>query len=124
MNKITIKTATPDDFFRRGREIARKADAGKTLPREKIISFDDPADLLSLLTTARLDVYRAVQERPESITGVASRLHRDRSAVKRDVDALARAGLLAVEDKVLPGHGRMKEVRSVAARLQLVAVVG
>jgi len=123
MNKITIKTATTEDFFRHGRDIARKADAGQRLQPEKIISFDDPADLLSLLTTARLDVYRAVKERAESITGVAARLHRDRSAVKRDVDALARAGLLEVEDKVLPGHGRMKEVRLVAERLQLVAMV-
>ena len=123
MSTITVKTASSEDFFRRGRELARKADAAQPLPHEKVISFDDPADLLRLLTAARLDVYRAVKERPESITGVAARLHRDRSAVKRDVDALAQAGLVEVQDKVLPGHGRMKQVRLIAEQLKLVALV-
>ncbi len=123
MSKIIVKTATEQAFFKRGRDLARKADAGLPLAEEKVISFEDPADLLNLLTTARLDVYRAVKERPESITGVAARLRRDRSAVKRDVDALARAGLVEIEQKTLPGHGRMKEVRPAAAHLRLIAEV-
>ena len=50
-----------------------------------------------------------------------SRLHRDRSAVKRDVDEMERAGLVTITEKVLPGHGRMKEVRVVANRFRLQA---
>lgn len=45
--------------------------------------------------------------------------HRDRSSVKRDVDALERIGLLEVEEKPFPGHGRMKEVRAVAEQVLL-----
>jgi predicted transcriptional regulator len=61
---------------------------------------------------------------PGSITEIAQRLHRDRSAVKRDVDELARAGLVTVTEKPLPGHGRMKEVRATARRFRLMAEIG
>ncbi|MDD3355284.1 hypothetical protein [Zoogloea sp.] len=40
-----------------------------------------------------------------------------------DVDELARAGLVTVSEKVLPGHGRMKEVRATAQRISLMAEV-
>ena len=121
MNKVTIKTGTEDEFFKRGRQLARAADRGERLPRERVISFEDPADLMKLMTETRLALFRAVKETPGSISDIAQRLHRDRSAVKRDVDELQRAGLITVTEKVLPGHGRMKEVRAVADRFHLQA---
>jgi predicted transcriptional regulator len=60
---------------------------------------------------------------PTLFTQISERLHRDRSAVKRDVDELERAGLVTIADKVLPGHGRMKEVRATANRFSLQAEV-
>ena len=123
MTSVVLKTATEQEFFRRGRDLARQADAGVALAEEHTVSFEDPADLLRLLTAARLEVFRAVREQPGSITGLAQRLHRDRSAVKRDIDQLARAGMVRVESKVLPGHGRMKEVRSSARSFRLEAVL-
>lgn len=60
---------------------------------------------------------------PGAITGILRPLHRDRSAAKGDVEELERAGLVAVVEKVLPGHGRMKEVRVVAHRFSLRAEV-
>lgn len=60
---------------------------------------------------------------PGSITEISTRLHRDRSAVKRDIDELERAGLVVVDTKPLPGHGRKKEVRAVAQQVVLNAVV-
>jgi predicted transcriptional regulator len=119
-----MKVGSEEEFFRRGREVARKADAGEAIPEETILSFENPAELLGLLTTARLALYRAVKEQPGSIACLARRLHRDRSAVKRDVDELLKAGLVRVESKPFPGHGRMKEVRPVADRLRLEAVLG
>ena len=68
-------------------------------------------------------LFRAVKEMPGSITEISERLHRDRSAVKRDVDELERAGLVTVAEKVLPGHGRMKEVRATAHRFSLQAEI-
>ena len=66
---------------------------------------------------------RAVKDEPGSITAIAGRLHRDRSAVKRDVDILQAAGMVTVDEKILPGHGRMREVRVTAERLSLQAEV-
>ncbi|KAB2318969.1 MarR family transcriptional regulator [Betaproteobacteria bacterium SCN1] len=121
MNKLTIKTGTEDDFFKRGRRLAKAADRGEKLPEECIISFEDPAEMMKLVTTARLALFRTVKEMPGSITEISQRLHRDRSAVKRDVDELERAGLVVVRERVLPGHGRMKEVRAAASRFSLQA---
>ena len=123
MTKLTIKTATEDDFFARGRQLAKAADRGELLPDERIVSFEDPADVMKLITVARLALFRAVKEMPGSITQISQRLQRDRSAVKRDVDELERAGLVTISEKVLPGHGRMKEVRATAQRFRLQAEV-
>lgn len=123
MKNIILKAGTEQDFFRRGKTLARLADAGKLLPQERTVSFEDPAELLRLLTVSRLDVFRSVKDAPGSITVIAGRLHRDRSAVKRDVDQLAQAGLVTIETKILPGHGHMKEVRAAATRFRLEATV-
>lgn len=123
MKNITIKASTEQDFFNRGKSLARLADAGKPLPEEWTVSFEEPAELLRLLTVSRLDVFRSVKDQPGSITVIAERLHRDRSAVKRDVDQLAQVGLVTIETKVLPGHGLMKEVRAAANSFRLEAMV-
>ena len=123
MTKLTIKTGTEEDFFKRGRELAKAADRGERLPDERTISFEDPADVMKLITAARLALFRAVKEMPGSITEISERLHRDRSAVKRDVDELERAGLVTIAEKALPSHGRMKEVRATANRFCLQAEI-
>lgn len=83
MTNIILKAGTEQEFFQRGQALARLADAGQMLPEERIISFEDPAELLRLLTASRLDVFRSIKDDPGSITVIAARLHRDRSAVKR-----------------------------------------
>jgi predicted transcriptional regulator len=123
MKQLTIKTGTEADFFSRGREIAKTVDRGETLVESHIISFEDPADMMKLITEGRLALFRAVKEMPGSITEVANRLHRNRSAVKRDIDVLAQAGLLSIAPKILPGHGQKKEVRAVATQIHLQAEV-
>jgi hypothetical protein len=42
MTKLTIKTGTEAEFFKRGRLLAGAADKGEPLPDECIVSFDDP----------------------------------------------------------------------------------
>ena len=123
MTKLTIKTGTEDAFFKRGRQLAQAVDSGKTLAQERIISFEDPYELIKLITATRLTLFRTVKETPGSITDIATRLHRDRSAVKRDLDELQRAGLVTIIEKMLPGHGRMKEVRATATHFKLMAEV-
>ena len=109
----------PTEFFKRGKHIARLADQGKPIPKEHIITFEDPEDMARLITTAKLALFREVRLGAGSITELAGRLHRDRSAVKRDIDELEKAGLIEVEDMPLPGHGRKKEVRAVAEQVLL-----
>ena len=121
MKKISIIAADENEFFARGKRLAALADAGKPIPSESVISFGDPADLLKMLTPARLALMSAVKAQPGSITAIAERLHRDRSAVKRDVDSLHKAGLLAVESTVLAGHGMMKRVSLAAQKMRLQA---
>ena len=123
MKKVTVKVESPEDFFRRGKDIARRADRGEPLAEEMTLSFEDTADMLALLTPKRVELFREVQVKPGSLTDISLRLRRDRSAVKRDVDALERAGLVIVSVKTLPGHGRMKEVRASARRIKVQAEV-
>lgn len=124
MSTLILKTANEDSFLKRGKRLAKLADAGKAIPQELVISFEEPGDLLRLLTAARLDLFRAIKEHPDSITCIAKRLHRDRSAVKRDVDQLAEAGLVLIEKQVHPGHGQMKQVRVAAKAFRLEAQLG
>ena len=121
IKKITIIAVDENKFFAWGKRLAALADAGKTIPSESVISFGDPADLLKMLTPARLALMSAVKAQPDSITAIAERLHRDRSAVKRDADSLHKAGLLAVEQTVLAGHGMMKRASLAAQKMRLQA---
>ncbi len=50
MKNAMIKATLEPDFFARGRRIAKAADAGKRLPRKTVITFEEPADLLRVLT--------------------------------------------------------------------------
>ncbi len=121
--KTVIKTGSVEAFFKRGRAVARLADQGKPIPAERVVVYEDPEELARILTSAKIALFRAIKAQPGSITDIAARLKRDRSAVKRDIDDLEHAGLVSVEDKLHPGHGRLKEVRAAADRVVLKAVL-
>ena len=120
---VTIGTGTPDAFFARGKALAKKLDRGEKIPERIIINFEDPAEMLRFLSATRLKLFRSIKTRPGSITDVAKRVKRDRSAVKRDIDALHAAGLVHIESQILPGHGQQKFVRAAAESVQLEALV-
>ena len=123
MKQASVKVERLDEFLGRARKLARLADAGKSIPESFVISFEDPADMLAVLTPARLALFRAIKKKPGSIASIAQTIKRDRSAVTRDVAALGKAGLVTVTDKAHPGHGRMKEVRARATTIKLEALV-
>src|SRR5258708_36888925 len=102
----------------RGRGYERGACVGECLAESRLITFEDPADMVRLLSPAKLTLLRAVKARPGSIGALASRLRRDRSAVTREVAELKRFGLGRVAEEVLPGHGPLKKESAVAGEVR------
>lgn len=123
MRKTTFRIEKTEEFFRRGRETARGADRGQTLPGRAIVSFEDPADLLKVLTPARLALFKVFKAHPGSIASIATSARHDRRTVTRDVSELNRFGLVSVTEKVHPGHGKRKEVRASATQIRLEAII-
>jgi predicted transcriptional regulator len=118
---VRIKVETTNAFFERGRKMAGLADRGKPIRYTRVVAFEDAADLLRLLTDKRVLLLRQVNETPGSISELAKRLRRDRSAVTRDVHLLERYGVLQVTERPLPGHGKQKWIAPVARSIQLTA---
>jgi predicted transcriptional regulator len=123
MKRTTVKVGTMREFFERGRRYAKRIQAGERLPESRLITFEDPVDMMRILSPAKLKLLRAVKAHPGSIGSLASRLGRDRSAVTREVAQLQRFGLVRVAETVHPGHGRMKKVSAVAGEIRLEAVI-
>jgi predicted transcriptional regulator len=118
-----VKIERLDDFLGWARQVARRAGAGKPIPESFAISFEDPADMLAVLTPARLALFRVFKRKPGSIASIVQKLKRGRSAVTRDVSALGKAGLITVTEKTHPGHRRKKEVRARAKAIKVESLV-
>ena len=67
-----------------------------------------------LFRSKRVLLLKQVKETPTSISELAKKLKRDRSAVTRDVQILERFGVIEVTEKPLPGHGRQKWITPLA----------
>ena len=120
-SKVSLGTGTAEEFFRRVRSHAAKLDRGETLPPEITITFEDPLELLNVLTAERVRLLRSAKAGSQPIAELASGLKRDVRAVSRDVVRLEKAGLLRTSYRVNPGHGRCKLVEPVAREYNLTA---
>lgn len=120
---LNVGTGTTEDFFERSFKRARRLDRGKRLAAEIRLTFEDPADLLRVLTAQRVRVIRAVRKKPAPVSDLAIVLKRDRTAVKRDVKILTSFGLVKIQEEVNPGHGRRKIVQPLASKYELVATI-
>jgi predicted transcriptional regulator len=120
-NKVTIRTGSSDEFFARVRGRAAKLDRGESLPDEITISFEDPMELLSVLTSERVRLLRRTKGASLPISELADSLNRDVRAVSRDVVVLEKAGLLRTGYRTNPGHGRLKIVEALARGYRLTA---
>lgn len=114
MNTVILNLANDDDFFRHGRRIAQLADQQKELRAENTVSFEDPADLLKILTSHRLALLRTIKDHPGPIAAIAERLGRTPDAVQRDVDELETLGLAQVAQQA---------VRLTAEHIKLEAIL-
>lgn len=124
MSKQMVRTGNVTDFFDRARSAARKADQGGKFEETITLSFEDPQRMFTVLSEVRRRLMVEVMREPKSITELSNCLHRNRSAISKDVSLLERMGLVSSQLQVNPGHGIQKVVRSVASRIEMVATLG
>ena len=121
---VKLETGTLDEYVQRSMDRAKKLDRGEKLPAEVRIAFEDPADLLRVLSPERLRVLRTIRTRTKpTVSGLAVILKRDRRAVSRDVKLLEELGLLRTRDEANPGHGVRTVVEPLAEKYHLEATV-
>ena len=118
-----VRTGTADDFFRRSEARAQKLDRGERLLPEIRLTFEEPADLLRVLTAQRVRVLNAVRKNPAPVSELAIALRRDRASVRRDIRILTSFGLVKTHEETNPGHGRRKIVEPIAAKCELVTTI-
>ena len=122
--KTTVVTESSENFLARLKGIARQLDEGKPVAPTLTISYGDPAAMFSALSRTRLQLLSEVLTMELSIQQLTRRLHRERSAVAKDVLFLEKAGLLIATKRPNPGHGIEKVVRTVAPKIHMVASIG
>jgi predicted transcriptional regulator len=123
VRKTEIRVDRVDSFFERGRKLAKAVDRGNAIPFSRVVAFEDVESLLHVLTEKRVLLLRQINQTPTSISLLAKKLKRDRSAVTRDVQVLERFGVIQVTGRPLPGHGRQKWITPLAGEIHLTAVL-
>ena len=121
--KAHVMTDAAESFFVRSGERARRLDRSEKLPAQITVAFEDPADLVRVLSVERVRVLRHVRRRPAPVSKLAGELKRDRQGVRRDVNLLESLGLLTTREEPNPGHGRRRIVEPLAEKYQLIAMI-
>ena len=121
VTKTSVRNDGAKGFFERARARANKLDRGEPLVPETVITFDDAAEMVRVLSNERVRLLSVAKKRPNSVSQLAAHLNRDPRAVSRDIDLLESFGLLQTRYESNPGHGRRRIVEASAARYKLVA---
>lgn len=124
MTKVVIRTDDVDGFFGRAKDAARRADRSQPFNGQITLAFEDPQRMFTVLSEARRRLMLEVMREPKTINELTQRLHRNRSAITKDVGLLERVGLVVSQRLANPGHGIQKVVRSIAPKIEMVATLG
>ena len=124
MTKVVVRTDDVAGFFARAKDAAQRADRGQAFEGKVTLSFEDPQRMFTVLSGARRRLMLEVMHEPRTINELTHRLHRNRSAITKDVGFLEKMGLLVSQRQANPGHGIQKLVRSVAPKIEMVATLG
>ena len=124
MTKVVIRTDGVAGFFSRAKDAARRADRGEAFEGKVTLCFEDPQRMFSVLSQSRRRLMLEVMHEPMSINELSQRLHRNRSAITKDVGLLEKMGLIVSRRQANPGHGIQKVVRSVAPKIEMVTTLG
>jgi len=112
--KTVIGIETFDEMKARKSARAARLARGERIRPERRITFENSADLLACITPRRIRLIEAARQAPQSVSDLARTLNRHRSAVHRDVTALAKHGMVAVRRRNNPGHGQVQIVTATA----------
>ena len=124
MTKVSVRTGDSAGFFARAREAARKADQGKVFNGKVTLSFEDPQRMFTVLSESRRRLMLEIMEEPKTINDLTARLHRNRSAITKDIGMLEKLGLVVSSRQINPGHGIQKMVQAIAPKIEMVATLG
>ena len=120
---MRLTAGTVKSFVERSVDRARKSDRGEKLPAEVTMTFEDPSDLIRVLSAQRVRVLLTVRVKPRGVSDLARILKRDRKAVGGDVKILESSGLVRLHSEPNPGHGVVTIVEPIAAKYQLIATI-
>ena len=124
MTKVVIRTDDVDGFFARTKDAARRADRGQTFDGRITLALEDPQRMFTVLSEARRRLMLEVMHEPKTINELTQSLHRNRSAITKDVGLLEKVGLLVTQRQANPGHGIQKLVRSIAPKIEMAGFGG
>src|SRR5271165_5035641 len=86
--RVRVTNDGRNGFFDRARGHARKLDRGEKPPAEMTISFENPSDIMLILSPQRIRVLEFARKGASPVSSLASGLRRDTRAVSRDVELL------------------------------------
>lgn len=112
-----------EDFTKRSIARAKKIDAGKRLRKELSINFEDPLQMMAVLTVSRLQVLDAVRYERLPVSGIASVLKRDVKTVRRGVNILLARRLVKISLETNPGHRKARMIERIAKKIELRAYI-
>jgi predicted transcriptional regulator len=106
-----------EGWAKRAKARAKAMTEGRPFPPSRGITFESAADMVRLLTPARLNLFETVKKKKKSIPiqDLAVTLGRDVSAVRRDVVALEKFGIVTSRHVTNPGHGRVRMISAPAS---------
>ena len=121
--KAKIQTGSFGDFKKRIVNNARKMDRQQSLTPGITITFEDPLDMLNILTDSRIKLLQATKSHRISISDLVKQTGRDRRAISRDISVLESFGLVKTHLESNPGHGRQKIVEACAEKFTLATSI-
>ena len=80
--------------------------------------------MFTVLSESRRRLMLEIMEEPKTINDLTARLHRNRSAITKDIGMLEKLGLVVSSRQINPGHGIQKMVQAVAPKIEMVAMLG
>ena len=124
MTTVSIRTGNVDEFFARARRAALKADHGEDFEDKVTISFENPDEMLLLLTGGRRRIMLEVMKRPQTVQELANILNRKQATIAKEIRFLEQKGLLS--RKKVQAREKRSEIfiEAVAPKIELVSMLG